>query len=89
MRTHLALLAALATRKVTVGAMRKGMNLVRRFSKSSTFLQAHDESAARLAAFATATGTPATANAPGVSAAGRPSDGSGLAPLRRGSAGGA
>jgi radical SAM superfamily enzyme YgiQ (UPF0313 family) len=40
---------ALATRKVTVGAFRKGMNLSRRFSRPETFLKAHLESRRRMA----------------------------------------
>jgi len=57
--TQMALLAALATRKVTLKAMRKGMNLNRRFSTANTFLRAHRESAARLAEVAASTPTPA------------------------------
>ncbi len=41
MRTYLQLGAALATRKVTFGAVRKGMNIAKVFSKPETFLRAH------------------------------------------------
>src|SRR5438874_1384675 len=41
MRTYLQLGAALATRKVTFGALRKGMNIAKVFSKPETFLRAH------------------------------------------------
>ena len=48
-RTHLALVAALATRRVTFGAIRKGMRMGNVLSDPKTFLRAHNESAARLA----------------------------------------
>jgi len=48
-KTHLGLLAALATRKVTLGAMRKGMRMGNVLSDPRSFLRAHDESASRLA----------------------------------------
>ena len=41
MRTYLQLGAALATRKVTFSAVRKGMNIAKVFSKPETFLRAH------------------------------------------------
>lgn len=41
MRTYLQLGAALATRKVTFGAVRKGMNIAKVFSDPQTFLRAH------------------------------------------------
>ena len=41
LRTYVQLGAALATRKVTIGAMRKGMNLAKVFSRPQTFLRAH------------------------------------------------
>ncbi|MGZ8797315.1 MAG: B12-binding domain-containing radical SAM protein, partial [Thermoanaerobaculia bacterium] len=40
-RTYFQLGAALATRKVTLSAVRKGMNLAKVFSKPETFLRAH------------------------------------------------
>lgn len=40
-RTYLQMGAALATGKVTLGALRKGMNLAKVFSKPETFLAAH------------------------------------------------
>ena len=40
-RTYLQMGAALATGKVTLGALRKGMNLAKVFSKPDTFLAAH------------------------------------------------
>ena len=41
MKTYLQLGAALATRKVTFSALRKGMNIAKVFSKPETFLRAH------------------------------------------------
>ena len=41
MKTYLQLGAALATRKVTLDAVRKGMNIAKVFSKPETFLRAH------------------------------------------------
>jgi radical SAM superfamily enzyme YgiQ (UPF0313 family) len=41
MKTYLQLGAALATRKVTFDAVRKGMNIAKVFSKPDTFLRAH------------------------------------------------
>jgi radical SAM superfamily enzyme YgiQ (UPF0313 family) len=41
MRTYFQLGAALATRKVTFGAVRKGMNIAKVFSDPQTFLRAH------------------------------------------------
>lgn len=46
LRTYVGLGAALATGKVTLDAVRKGMNLAKVFSKPETFLQAHQEPAA-------------------------------------------
>jgi radical SAM superfamily enzyme YgiQ (UPF0313 family) len=43
MRTYVQLGAALATRKVTFQAVRKGMNIAKVFSKPETFLSAHDD----------------------------------------------
>ncbi len=40
-KTYVQLGAALATGKVTLGAVRKGMNIARVFSRPETFLQAH------------------------------------------------
>jgi radical SAM superfamily enzyme YgiQ (UPF0313 family) len=41
MKTYFQLGAALATRRVTFGAVRKGMNIAKVFSKPETFLRAH------------------------------------------------
>jgi radical SAM superfamily enzyme YgiQ (UPF0313 family) len=41
LKTYVQLGAALATRKVTFGALRKGMNIAKVFSKPQTFLRAH------------------------------------------------
>jgi radical SAM superfamily enzyme YgiQ (UPF0313 family) len=49
MRTHLGLLAALATRRVTFSAIGKGMRMGNVLSNPQSFLRAHNESAARLA----------------------------------------
>ena len=43
-RTYFNLAGALAARKVTLGAVRKGMNMAKVFSKPDTFLEAHRES---------------------------------------------
>jgi len=48
-RTHLGLLAALATRRVTLTAIRKGMRMGSVLANPSSFLRAHNESATRLA----------------------------------------
>ncbi|HEX9670157.1 MAG TPA: hypothetical protein VGC93_11820, partial [Thermoanaerobaculia bacterium] len=40
-RTYFQLGAALATGKVSLGAVRKGMNLAKVFSRPETFLRAH------------------------------------------------
>lgn len=45
-RTYFALAGALATRKVTFDAVRKGMNIAKVFSKPETFLEAHRQEAA-------------------------------------------
>ncbi len=45
--TYMKWLAALATRQVTVSAVRKGMNIAKVFSSPETFLEGHRESAAR------------------------------------------
>ncbi len=50
-RTHLNLVAALATRKVTFGALRKGMRMGSVLSRPASFLRAHEESPQRLAAW--------------------------------------
>ena len=42
LKTHLQLAAALATGKVTLGAVRKGMNMAKVFSNPETFLEAHE-----------------------------------------------
>ena len=42
-RTYFQIGAALATRKVSLGAIRKGMNIAKVFSKPDTFLEAHRE----------------------------------------------
>ena len=42
LKTYVQLGAALATGKVSLGAVRKGMNLAKVFSKPETFLRAHD-----------------------------------------------
>lgn len=44
LRTYVGLGAALATGKVSLGAVRKGMNIAKVFSKPETFLRAHHES---------------------------------------------
>ncbi len=49
LKTHLALVAALATGKVTLKAIRKGMRMGDVLSNPKTFLRAHGESEARLA----------------------------------------
>jgi hopanoid C-3 methylase len=41
-RTYVALGAALATGKVTLGAVRKGMNIAKVFSRPETFLRSHE-----------------------------------------------
>jgi radical SAM superfamily enzyme YgiQ (UPF0313 family) len=46
LRTYVGLGAALATGKVSLGAVRKGMNIAKVFSKPETFLRAHHESEA-------------------------------------------
>ncbi len=50
MRTHLGLLAALATGRVTMTAIRKGMRMGSILGNPASFLRAHHESEARLAA---------------------------------------
>ena len=49
LKTNLGLLAAIATRKVTLTAIRKGMRMGSVLSDPASFMRAHDESAARLA----------------------------------------
>jgi radical SAM superfamily enzyme YgiQ (UPF0313 family) len=44
MRTYVQLGAALATRKVTLKAVRNGMNIAKVFSRPETFLRAHSDS---------------------------------------------
>jgi radical SAM superfamily enzyme YgiQ (UPF0313 family) len=46
MKTYVQLGAALATRKVTLNAVRKGMNIAKVFSRPETFLRAHARNAA-------------------------------------------
>jgi len=46
LKTYMQLGAALATRKVSLNAVRKGMNIAKVFSKPETFLEAHDTAAA-------------------------------------------
>lgn len=48
LNTYLQLGAALATGKVTLGAVKKGMRIAAHFSKPETFLAAHRESGARM-----------------------------------------
>ena len=43
LRTYVQLGAALATRRVTFGAVKKGMNIAKVFSRPETFLRAHEE----------------------------------------------
>lgn len=45
LRTYVQLGAALASGRVTVGAVRKGMNLAKVFSRKETFLAAHRDEA--------------------------------------------
>jgi hopanoid C-3 methylase len=45
LRTYVGLGAALATGKVSLGAVRKGMNIAKVFSKPETFLRAHEPAA--------------------------------------------
>jgi radical SAM superfamily enzyme YgiQ (UPF0313 family) len=47
-KTHLGLLAALATRRVTLAAIRKGMRMGNVLSNPKSFLRAHSESAERM-----------------------------------------
>ena len=49
MKTHFGLIAALATGRVTVSAIRKGMRMGNVLSDPATFMRAHGESEARLA----------------------------------------
>ena len=51
LRTHLALVIALATGRVSFGAIRKGMRMGSVLSRPGTFLRAHKESDRRLAEF--------------------------------------
>jgi radical SAM superfamily enzyme YgiQ (UPF0313 family) len=50
-RTHLELVAALAMRKVSFEALRKGMRMGSVLGRSATFLRAHEESPERLASW--------------------------------------
>jgi len=43
-KTYIQLAAALATRRVTLGAVRKGMNIAKVFSRPETFLRGHQPS---------------------------------------------
>jgi len=54
LKVHLGLLAALATRRVTFHALRKGMRMGTVLSRSETFLRAHRESDERLSSMAEA-----------------------------------
>jgi radical SAM superfamily enzyme YgiQ (UPF0313 family) len=56
-RTYVQLGAALATRKVTWGAVKKGMNLAKVFSQPETFLEAHRRSEMRATAAIQTTAT--------------------------------
>jgi radical SAM superfamily enzyme YgiQ (UPF0313 family) len=49
-RTYFAMGAALATGKVSLGALKKGMNIAKVFSKPETFLSAHERQGASLPA---------------------------------------
>ena len=51
LRTHLGVIAAIATGRVTVNAMRKGMRMGNVLSNPQSFLRAHNESPTRLADF--------------------------------------
>jgi hypothetical protein len=48
LKVHLGILAALATGKVTLSAMRKGMRMGTVLGRAETFLKAHRESPGRL-----------------------------------------
>ena len=48
-RTYIALGAALATGKVSLGSLRKGMNIAKVFSRPETFLRSHDREPATAA----------------------------------------
>jgi radical SAM superfamily enzyme YgiQ (UPF0313 family) len=52
LRVNLGILAALATRRVTVGAMRRGMRMGKALSDASRFLEGHEDSEARLEKYA-------------------------------------
>ena len=64
LKVYLGLLAALATRRVTLKAMRKGMRMGSVLGRSRTFLNAHHESASRLAEAARAVTSGAIDNRP-------------------------
>ena len=49
-KTHLALAGAIATRRVTVSALRKGMRMGNVLGRPESFLRAHQDSSSRLAA---------------------------------------
>ena len=62
-RTYAEMGLALATGKLTVGALKKGMNLSKRFSSPETFLKGHQESDARMADIAATGEVPPLATA--------------------------
>jgi len=64
LKVYLGLLAALATRRVALKAMRKGMRMGSVLGRSRTFLNAHHESASRLAEAARAVTSGAIDNRP-------------------------
>ncbi len=57
-RTYVGLGLALATGRLTVAALKKGMNMNKRFSTSETFLKGHRDSKARMAEIAAAGDVP-------------------------------
>ncbi len=57
-RTYVGMGLALATGKLTVGALRKGMNMSKRFSTPETFLRGHRDSELRMAEIAAAGDVP-------------------------------
>ncbi len=65
-RTYLSMGLALATGKLTVGALKKGMNLNKRFSTPETFLKGHHDSKARMAEIAATGDVPPLATDPAV-----------------------
>ena len=57
-RTYVGMGLALATGKLTVGALKKGMNMSKRFSTPETFLKGHRDSEVRMAEIAAAGDVP-------------------------------